>query len=55
MAEVVGSYQMAMFIPMSWSVTGGPMLDWLTVTEVSTVTVTGCVIALPLAGVTVRV
>jgi hypothetical protein len=53
---VVGSYHAAIFIPRIWSVTAGPLLDWFTVTVLpTTVTVTVCVAAVPVEGVTVRV
>ena len=44
-----------MFRPRSWSVTAGPVLDGFTVTELWMKTVTVCVIAVPVEGVTVRV
>ena len=49
------SYQAAIFMPRSWSVTAGPVLDSSTVTELCMKTVVVCVTAVPVAGVTVRV
>lgn len=46
---------MAMFMPINWSVTAGPLVDRSTDTEVATVTVVVEVIAAPTGGVTVRV
>jgi hypothetical protein len=59
MAGFVGSNQTAMFMPRIFSVTAGPVLDWLTVTLVCapdvTVTVADFDTDAPPEAVTVRV